>query len=105
MAWMNRSYFKKVFWPNLFVGCSVQILEIQQYSSGLNLSPALTLNPMKDFETASSLLWTGRLRAGTCLRLVPEGRHLAQVGNQGWQVFNDEIDFISGVVHAQAEAD
>jgi|GEM_PF-3095469 len=31
----SRSYLKKVFWPKLGVGRSVQVLEIFQYSSGL----------------------------------------------------------------------
>jgi len=48
-----RSYLKKVFWPNLFVGCSVQILEILEYSSGLNLAAASILNQNPFFEMAS----------------------------------------------------
>jgi hypothetical protein len=30
-----RTHLKNVFWPNLFVGASFQILNIQQYASGL----------------------------------------------------------------------
>ena len=30
-----RSHLKNVFWPNIFVGASLQILDIQQYASGL----------------------------------------------------------------------
>jgi hypothetical protein len=32
---ISRSYLKNVFWPNVFVGASFQILEILKYSSGL----------------------------------------------------------------------
>ena len=35
-----RSYLKNVFWPNVFVGASFQILEILKYSSGLKLISA-----------------------------------------------------------------
>jgi hypothetical protein len=31
----DRTYLKNVFWPNIFVGTSLQILDIQQYASGL----------------------------------------------------------------------
>jgi len=40
----TRSYLKKAFGPNLCVGRSVQVIEILEYSSGLNLVAALTLN-------------------------------------------------------------
>jgi len=30
-----RSHLKNVFWPNIFVGASLQILDIQQYAFGL----------------------------------------------------------------------
>ncbi len=33
-AW-SRSHLKNVFWPNIFVGASFQILDTQQYASGL----------------------------------------------------------------------
>ncbi len=48
-----RSYLKKVFWPKLGVGRSVQVLKIPQYSSGLNLTSALILNQNPFFEIAS----------------------------------------------------
>jgi len=50
----NRSYLKNVFWPNVFVGASFQILEILKYSSGLKLSPAAILNQNPILEMASS---------------------------------------------------
>ena len=34
-----RTQLKNVFWPNIFVGASLQILDIQQYASGLKLGP------------------------------------------------------------------
>jgi hypothetical protein len=34
-----RSHLKNVFWPNIFVGASLQILDIQQYASGLKFGP------------------------------------------------------------------
>jgi hypothetical protein len=36
----SRTHLKNVFWPNIFVGASLQILDIQQYASGLKLGPA-----------------------------------------------------------------
>ena len=52
-AILTRSCLKKVFWPNLFVGASFQILEIRQYSSGLKRGPASILNQNPFFEMAS----------------------------------------------------
>jgi hypothetical protein len=49
----DRSYLKKIYWPNLFVGRSVQILEIPECSSGLILASASTLNRNPFFEMAS----------------------------------------------------
>ena len=55
-----RSYLKNVYWPNPpeadqshFVGASFQILEIQQYSSGLKRCSAANLNQNPIFEMAS----------------------------------------------------
>ena len=48
-----RSHLKNVFWPNIFVGASLQILDIQQYASGMKLGPAAILNQNPIFETAS----------------------------------------------------
>jgi hypothetical protein len=39
-----RTYLKKVFWPKLGVGRSVQVLKILEYFSGLILTPAVILN-------------------------------------------------------------
>jgi hypothetical protein len=50
----NRSYLKNVFWPNIFVGAAFQILDIQQYASGLKLGPAAILNQNPIFEMASN---------------------------------------------------
>jgi hypothetical protein len=49
-----RSYLKKVFWPNLFVGASFQVLEILMYSCGLKLGSASIFNQNPFFEMASS---------------------------------------------------
>ena len=48
-----RSYLKNVFWPNVFVGASFQILEILKYACGLKIVPAATLNQNPIFEMAS----------------------------------------------------
>ena len=48
-----RSYLKNVFWPNFFVGAAFQILNIQQYASGLKLGPAAILNQNPIFEIGS----------------------------------------------------
>jgi hypothetical protein len=37
--------------PKLGVGLQILILEIANYSSGLNLQPALILGPIEGFET------------------------------------------------------
>ena len=50
---LYRSYLKNVFWPNVFVGASFQILKIPEYSSGLKLGPAATLNQNPIFEKTS----------------------------------------------------
>jgi len=49
-----RSHLKKVFWANLCVGPSFQLLEILEYACGLKLSPALTLIQNPIFEMVSS---------------------------------------------------
>jgi hypothetical protein len=51
-----RSYLKNVFWPNLRVGPSFQLLEILEYACGLNLGPALILNQNPIFEMASKII-------------------------------------------------
>jgi len=48
-----RIHPKNVFWPNIFVGASLQILDIQQYASGLKLGPAAILNQNPIFEMGS----------------------------------------------------
>ena len=50
-----RSYLKKVFWHNLFVGTAFQILDIPEYACGLQRSPALSLNQNPVFEMASTV--------------------------------------------------
>jgi len=62
-----RSYLKKVFWPNFFVGASFKILEILKYACGFKLGPAANLNQNPFFEMASNkrpgvivLYFTGR---------------------------------------------
>jgi len=52
----SRTHLKNVFWPNIFVGASFQILDIQQYASGLKLGPAAILNQNPIFEIGSSLI-------------------------------------------------
>jgi hypothetical protein len=48
---------------NLFVGASRQILDIQQYASGLKLGPAAILNQNPIFEIGSIAgIWMGRVR-------------------------------------------
>jgi hypothetical protein len=49
-----RTHLKNVFWPNIFVGASFQILNNQQVASGLKLSPAAILNQNPIFEFGSS---------------------------------------------------
>jgi len=49
----DRTYLKNVFWPNIFVGASLHILDIQQYASGLKLGPAAILNQNPIFEMGS----------------------------------------------------
>jgi hypothetical protein len=54
--WMDtRSYLKKVFFPNLCVRPSFQLLDILEYACGLKLGPALTLSQNPIFEMASSV--------------------------------------------------
>jgi hypothetical protein len=67
---LGRTHLKNVFWPNIFVGASLQILDIQQYASGLRptkrilsdgksraagkLGPAAILNQNPIFEMGSN---------------------------------------------------
>jgi hypothetical protein len=50
----TRSHLKKVFCPHLCVGRSLQVLEIQTYSSGLNFAAALIWNQNPNFEMTSN---------------------------------------------------
>jgi hypothetical protein len=52
-AMISRSHLKNVFWPNIFVGASFKILNIQQYASGFKLGPAAILNQNPIFEMGS----------------------------------------------------
>ena len=52
---MIRSYLKKVFWPNLFVGASFQVPIRRRRISGLNLGSAAILDQNLFFEIASNL--------------------------------------------------
>jgi len=49
----TRTHLKNVFWPNIFVGALLQILDIQQYACGLKLGPAAILNQNPIFEMGS----------------------------------------------------
>jgi hypothetical protein len=55
-----RSYLKKVFWPNLGVGSSFQVLDILEYACGLKLDSALILNQNPFFEMASNILYKSK---------------------------------------------
>jgi len=48
-----RIHLKNVFWANIFVGASLQILDIQQYASGLKLGSASILSQNPIFEMGS----------------------------------------------------
>ena len=50
-----RTHLKNVFWPNIFVGASFQILDNQQVACGLKLGPAAILNQNPIFEMGSRL--------------------------------------------------
>jgi hypothetical protein len=43
---------------NIFVGASLQILDIQQYASGMKIGPAAILNQNPIFEMASKNLFS-----------------------------------------------
>jgi len=57
LGYLTRTHHKNVFWPNIFVGASFQILDIQQYASGLKLGPAAILNQNPIFEMGSNLFF------------------------------------------------
>lgn len=50
---INRSGLKKVFWSNIGLRPSLQILNIFRYASGLKIGPALLLNQNPFFEKVS----------------------------------------------------
>jgi len=52
--WIDRTHLKNVFWPNIFVGVSFKILDIQQYASGFKLGSASILNQNPIFEMGST---------------------------------------------------
>jgi len=63
---MLRTHLKNVFWPNIFVGASFQILDNQQVACGLKLGSAAILNQNPIFEMGSSIVnyfGDGTLRA------------------------------------------
>ena len=49
-----RTHLKNVFWPNIFVGAELKILDIQQYASGSKLGSAAILNQNPIFEIGSN---------------------------------------------------
>ncbi|CAD7837085.1 MAG: hypothetical protein [Olavius algarvensis Delta 4 endosymbiont] len=49
-----EAILRKAFWPNLCVGRQLLILEIREYSSGLNLAAALILNQNPFLKIAST---------------------------------------------------
>jgi len=51
----TRTHLKNVFWRNIFVGVSFQILDNQQVACGLKLSPAAILNQNPILEMGSNL--------------------------------------------------
>ena len=51
---MVKTYLKIIFWPNLGVWPSFQVLDILEYACGLKLGPALILNQNLYFEMGSS---------------------------------------------------
>jgi hypothetical protein len=57
LAKANRIQLKNVFWPNIFVGASLQILDIQQYACGFKLSHAAIMNQNPIFEMGSDKLY------------------------------------------------
>jgi len=50
----TRNHLKNVFWHNIFVGASFQILDNQQVACGLKLGPAAILNQNPIFEMPSN---------------------------------------------------
>ena len=58
-----RTHLKNVFWPNLFVGASFQILDIQQYACGLR--------PTKIIGSAGSPAQRGKLGPAAILNQNP----------------------------------
>jgi hypothetical protein len=69
-----RSYLKKVFWHNFFVGASFKILEIREYACGFKLGSAANLNQNPIFEMASKNL---------CFWMPDQVRH----DKQTWRAF------------------
>jgi hypothetical protein len=60
----TRTPLKNVFWPNIFVGAWLQILDIQQYACGFKLGPAAILNQNPIFEMGSNILFYRVIRKG-----------------------------------------
>jgi hypothetical protein len=58
-----RTHLKNVFWPNIFVGAWLQILDIQQYASGLR--------PTKNIGSGGKSSNAGKLGAAAILNQNP----------------------------------
>ena len=75
----GRSYLKKVFWLNLGVVSSFQVLDILEYACGLKLDSALILNQNPFFEMASievtSSMINSTCRAATNYEEIAAARH------------------------------
>jgi hypothetical protein len=60
-----RTHLKNVFWPNIFVGASFQILDIQQYASGFR--------PTKIIESGGKSRSAGKLGCAARVPAKPIG--------------------------------
>jgi len=56
---MIRTHLKNVFWLNIFVGASFQILNNQQVACGFKLGPAAILNQNPIFAMGSRIFALG----------------------------------------------
>jgi len=54
VVYFSRTHLKNVFWPNIFIGASLQILDIQPYACGLKLGSAAILSQNPIFEIGSN---------------------------------------------------
>jgi hypothetical protein len=82
----TRTHLKNVFWPNIFVGASLQILDIQQYASGLRPTRRIRSDgESRNAGRPTKIVWSdGESRsAGRPTKIIGSGGKSSNAGKLG----------------------